>query len=190
MVAAQVVLTTPRSSPCSNRLDSLISPASVSAGPVSRRCSVRFMLRPARLLASLYRSDLTSYTWAAGGFYSRASSPHSHPRGESTMTTQAPLGTSCGGTLTRWTFAVTGCAGTLRGLKCLSPQGAPPTLLKQSTSVGGGTCGYRAFPNEYKRDWVRRYMTPSATAGVANVFSPSSVLANTSNLRPAARTTT
>jgi hypothetical protein len=45
-------------SPVIERLGSPIVPASASAGSMSRRCSVRFMLRPVQLFASLYRSDL------------------------------------------------------------------------------------------------------------------------------------
>ena len=56
--------------------------------------------------------------------------------------------------------------------------------------MSAGCVGYSVFPCEYKRDCVRRYMTPLATAGVANVFSPGSVRANILNFRIAARTTT
>ena len=52
-------------------VSSSIIPTPVSVGLTLRRCNVRLMLRPVRLLALLYRSDLDSYP-ADEDVYTRA----------------------------------------------------------------------------------------------------------------------
>ena len=65
------------------------APTSASVGSVFRRCSVRFMLRPAELLALLCRTD-PELPPADEGFYTQAFPRSSHPPLELSMTTRHP----------------------------------------------------------------------------------------------------
>jgi hypothetical protein len=79
---------TPQGLPQSNNGSAPPSiPTPVSVGGNCRRCSVRFMLRPAWLLAFLDWSDLTSPS-AAEDVYARACPRDDHSPPESGMTTQ------------------------------------------------------------------------------------------------------
>jgi hypothetical protein len=77
----------PRPSPIYLRLGSLNSQHRLLLGVKCRCSSVRFMLRPVPLLASLDRSDLV-FRRAAGDFYSRAFPQHSHLSCESAIATR------------------------------------------------------------------------------------------------------